>query len=148
MSLAEWAAASDVSRARARLDALPDEPRGKRVPLPYADRAPVKKRHDAKQINDAIRAAPVRQVAVEGLHAIQHSVNPDQVLRYLRDPARASTMPGTVPRDVPIVLVDRGKRYLWDGHHRTVARMLEGADSIRARLVDLDAEGDANGGSG
>jgi len=143
MSLGAWAAQRQGEKPAERL--LEQMPRsetdhGAKVPLPFADRKAIKDKHSNKEINKAIAKAPVKKVQIKDLYAIQHSVKPERVREYIRNP---ETIPGKrhpeahTPTDHPVVIRQGGKSYLWDGHHRVTARILRGKTDTNARVVDL-----------
>jgi hypothetical protein len=147
VSAADWAKRrAGVARAERRLAALPtsETGHGAAVPWPYVDRKEVHSSHSNEQINARIADAPVEDVPLDSLHAIQHSVKPARVEQYVRDPAMKP--PGELhdkartPTDHPVVIKQGGKNILWDGHHRSTASYLRGDKTIRARVVDFDAE--------
>jgi hypothetical protein len=115
---------------------------GTAVPFPYVDREAFKKAHDNATINAAIEKAHVTTVPLEGLHAIQHSVKPKRVLQYLDEPhlrPPADLHPAAkTPVDFPVVMDWKGRRLIWDGHHRLTAAKLSGAKEANVRLVRFD----------
>ena len=112
------------------------------VPLPFRDRAEVHAKIGDAELNERIRAAPVKVVPVRNLVAIQHTVDKARVEEYLRDPGMDSR-PGAMnpksgtPVDYPVVIRLGKYLYCWDGNHRTVAAVLRGAGRVPARYVDL-----------
>ena len=94
-------------------------------------------------INDCIDTAPVVDVPIVGLRAIQHTIDRDRVEQYIRTPklirrgTRSPTHGGLV--DLPIVVVWHGEDALYDGHHRATAEFYRGARTFEARKADLDA---------
>lgn len=144
MTVGAWAARK-VGKASAerRLARLPTSStgRGDAVPFPFVDRAAIKDKHSNEEINAAIERAPVVDVKLSELHAIQHSVKPARVAQYIEDPALrppADLHPqARTPVDHPVVLEVDGKKILWDGHHRSTAASLEGRKTIKARLAKL-----------
>lgn len=140
----------DMEAARRKLEKMPpaDNGRGVAVPFPYKDRSgyktnPTRSNTELKQL---IESAPVKKIPIAGLHAIQHSVKPQQVLNYVRKPdmvpegARDPIHGG--PIDKPIVVEKAGVRYIYDGHHRITADLLRGKRETEARYVDLDSAGE------
>lgn len=115
---------------------------GALAPFPYADREEYKSKHSNEAINAAIKAAPVVSIPLKGLHAIQHSVKPEQVDRYLHDPTLKylgeKHPKARTPIDHPIVIQSGGKRYIHDGHHRATSALLRGDREFEARFVNLD----------
>jgi hypothetical protein len=117
-----------------------DDPDRALSPFPLALRDDVKRGRTNAEINEAIEAAPVERVRLEGLKGIQESVSRRRVASYMRRgwPAkgtRSEEHGGLV--DLPIVVEQRGVKYLWDGHHRCVAALLRGDVDARARVVRL-----------
>ena len=115
--------------------------KGLAVPLPFADKAEYHQGLTNRQINHAIRAAPVEKRPIEGLHAIQHSVQRDRVEQYVEDPNLVE--PGALnpksktPIDHPVEVERFGKRWLHDGHHRVTAEILKGKKEASFRVVRL-----------
>jgi hypothetical protein len=150
VSISRWIAVHGgrAGQASASLDAAGRDARGRApVPFTFADKGAYKSRFVNEVINGAIEAAPVVDVPLEGLRAIQHTVDPGHVRAYAEDPGRVA--PGTRHDrhgglvDHPVVLRLGGVSYLHDGHHRATAALLTGRSTIAARLVDLDALGAA-----
>jgi hypothetical protein len=146
VSARDWAAKKvSMQQAQRKLALMPksETGRGAAVPFPFADRKVIHEAHSNEEINSAIKKAPVVDIPLQGLRAIQHSVKPHRVDQYLRDPGLRP--PGDLhnkartPVDHPIIIQQGGKRYIWDGHHRTTASKLRGDKSVKARLVDFDA---------
>lgn len=114
------------------------------VPLRFVSREGYQQAIGNQEINDRIDAAPIKEVPLDSLVAIQHTVNVKRVEEYIRNPklVRKGTLHsehgGVV--DKPIVVKCKGTNYLFDGHHRTSAQKFLGARSVRARFVDLDAQ--------
>jgi len=110
-------------------------------PFPVADRAAYKAAVGMGngELNARIREAPVASVPLQGLVAIQHTVQPARVQEYIDDPLRIPTRRGPVPTDVPIVVKAAGVTYIHDGHHRITSSLLRGDANMKARFVDLDA---------
>jgi hypothetical protein len=145
VSAASWASRrANNADAERRLSRMPvsETGRGAAVPFPFADRKVIHDRHSNREINEAISASGIRRVRLDSLHAIQHSVKPDRVDQYIRDPALRP--PGDLhdrahtPVDHPVVIRQDGKNYLWDGHHRATAKKLRGDKDVDARFVDFD----------
>ena len=140
MSLAKWARSNDVESASDELDSLPVVRDNGRVmhPFPFADRGGYQGDiTDEQNIKDAIRVAPMREVALDSLHAIQESVWPQWVRNYFDAEGAPARDHKTSAR--PVVIERGGKRYIYDGHHRLTAKKLLGAKSAEVRYVDLDA---------
>jgi hypothetical protein len=142
-----WAARrKSMDEAERRLAQMPvsSTRRGAAVPFPFVDRKVIHDAHTNEEINAAIAAAPVVDVPLRGLYSIQHSVKPDRVDQYIKDPGMRP--PGDVhdtartPTDHPIIVQQGGKKYIWDGNHRSTASYLRGEKTIKARLVDFDEE--------
>jgi hypothetical protein len=144
--LASWAHARHPGRveAKEKIERAPlsETTHGKAVPFPYADKSAYKNDFTNSEINQAIESAPKKAVPIAGLHAIQHSVKAEKVKEYIDHPnaipegQRHPTHRGVI--DTPIIINYKGKRYIHDGHHRTVGEMLLGKKDIMARYVDLD----------
>jgi hypothetical protein len=148
MGLDKWASARDGSKelAKAKLAKMPvsETNKGVKVPFPFADKAAYKDRFSNSEINAAIESAPHRDVPLDQLHSIQHSVKPERVAQYIDHPDAvpegAEHPTAKTPIDEPVVVKYGGKLFLHDGHHRSAAALLTGKKSIRARLVDLDSD--------
>jgi hypothetical protein len=114
------------------------------VPLRYISREGYQRVIGNRKMNARIDAAPIQDVPIASLVAIQHTVERKRVEHYIenggkvRKGTRHTEHGGVV--DTPIVVRCGGVSYLFDGHHRTMAAMYLGARLIRARYVDLDAE--------
>lgn len=91
-----------------------------------------------KELNARIREAPIEEVPIARLTAIQRTVNDEQLQKYLDDPEHAPEEDGIVPRDLPIVVRKAGTFYIHDGHHRAASDLVRGGSALRARFVDLD----------
>lgn len=154
VDVAGWAQSKTIKTKQALRDLedrskYPDaeNKKGMKVPLPYVDRDKAYKAHVADgEMKERIKKAPVTDVPIAGLHAIQHSVKRHRVKRYLEHPelqpdGKTSKEHGG-PTDLPIVVQRKGLRVVFDGHHRTTAAILRGADQVRARFVDLDDKDD------
>lgn len=113
------------------------------VPLPFVDRGFYEQTIGNRELNEKIRQAPIVDIPISCLTAIQHTVRASRVEQYIRDPklTKAGSMnpKSRTPIDVPVVVKLGGKCFLHDGNHRTVARVLLGCRSIKGRMVDLDA---------
>lgn len=148
MSLTTWAHKFDpkVGRAKQELATLPiaSSGHGAAVPWQFQDKSWVKKHFDNKQINARINAAKISDIDLHDpdLFAIQRSVKAPQVAWYLEHPEgrpEGHMNPNShTPDDVPIVLQYKGKKLIWDGHHRMVAQWLLGKDTVEGRLIDFD----------
>lgn len=147
MSAAGWAKRrAPTELAERKLASLPTSStkRGAAVPFPFADRKVIHDAHSNEEINRRISESGVRDVELSSLHAIQHSVKPNRVDQYLKDPGMRP--PGELhekantPVDHPIVIRQGGKNYCWDGHHRSTASYLRGDKTIKARFVDFDSD--------
>lgn len=87
-------------------------------------------------------AAPVVGVDLGRLWATQAGVTRAGVAAWLADPAAAGWGPDRALSwlgwpDVPWVGLWRGQAFIYDGHHRLMARRLAGHDRAPARLLDL-----------
>ena len=130
-------------RALVELGRLPDSEtgHGAAVPFPFVDRGTYHQGLGNKEINRAIREAPVAEVPLDGLKAIQHSVKKDRVAQYIENPHIMK--PGELnpesktPIDYPVVMERDGVRYIHDGHHRLTAEKLQGKQVGKVRLVKL-----------
>lgn len=149
VALSKWAYARDpaVGKAKLRAVAMPESPtkHGKLVPFPYKDaKQTYLKDFSNKEINAAIESAPIRRVALKGLHAIQHSVKVQRLEDYIAHPdiippgQRHPSHRGKI--DEPIVVQYKRVRYIHDGHHRLTAEMLKGATHDDVRFANLDAK--------
>lgn len=144
---------SKTHSAIVKAENLPDSPtgKGKEVPFPYVDRSVYKSRHSNREINHAIEDAPIEDVKVSDLHAIQHSVKKPRLAEYIRHPDAVPI--GTrgpragVPTDHPIVIRQDGKMMIHDGHHRCTAAFITGEKTIKARVVDFDKKGNDHAGT-
>jgi hypothetical protein len=144
--MTDWASQkSGLKRAERKLAELPESEtkHGAAVPWPYADRSAYKGKHTNQEINARIKKAPIVRVPLKHLHAIQHSVKPERVDQYLRDPGQkplgAKHSKAGTPIDHPIVIKEKGRLYIHDGHHRLTADYLQGKRDADARLIDFDA---------
>jgi hypothetical protein len=142
-SLGRWVEKQGERTAEQALSLLRAQPgAAMAVPLPFRDRSEVHAKIGDLELNEKIRAAPVKVVSVAGLVAIQHTVDKARVEEYLRDPGMDSR-PGAMnpksgtPVDYPVVVRLGKHRYLWDGNHRAIASILRGAGRVPARYVDL-----------
>lgn len=114
------------------------------VPLRYVPREGYQQAIGNQEINDRIDRAPIQDVPLDSLVAIQHTVNRARVEEYIRNPklVRKGTKHddhgGIV--DKPIVVRCKGTNYLFDGHHRVSAAKFSAARTVKARMVDLDAD--------
>jgi hypothetical protein len=125
------------------------------TPLRFVDRKAYEALIGNRELNALIEAAPILQVPVASLVAIQHTINAERVAQYIqklnlrrrgmRDPVHGGLI------DLPIVVhlgdaigysggVVGGTNYLHDGHHRVCAAKLLGARLETVRYVDLDQE--------
>lgn len=131
-------------QAMALLQAMPGAGATLPVPLRYISREGYQEVIGHREMNARIDAAPIREVPIDSLVAIQHTVDRKQVEHYIDNGGKVRrgtthTGHGGVV-DTPIVVRCKGTSYLFDGHHRTVAAKLRGMRTIKARYVDLDAE--------
>lgn len=146
MTLATWAARRDpkVDRAKATLASMPiaSSGHGAAVPWPFLDRSFIKSKHSNREINAAIRKAPIVKMDLDDLEAIQHSVKAPHVAWYLEHPDAREVghmnPKSKTPDDYPIVIQQDGKRAIWDGHHRLTALHLLGRNSAEVRFVNFD----------
>lgn len=105
--------------------------------LPWADK------HDyGNSVSASEREnATIEEVPISKLHAVQSGVKPQEVQAFIEHPTALEKpgrrSPNGYLTDLPIVVSCRGKLYLHDGHHRTVAQKLMGAKTIRARVVTV-----------
>lgn len=141
-----------VAIAMAHLAELPisETKHGVAVPFPFRDRNEFKQYHSNRELNRRISVAPVVELPMEGLNAIQHSVKPKTVAWYVRNPDReiGRTHPKTgIPNDLPIVIQQAGIRYLFDGHHRATAAYLRGDKQLQVRFVNFDDDAQKPDGS-
>jgi hypothetical protein len=114
------------------------------TPLRFVDRKAYEELVGNRELNALIESAPVIQVPVASLVAIQHTINAERVAQYIqktnlrrrgmRDPKHGGLV------DLPIVVRLGGTSYLHDGHHRLCAAKLLGARLETVRYVDLDQE--------
>lgn len=104
-----------------------------RVPMRFADRGVAyKNERDKSVISSAIRGSVYRDVPLDQIIATQRTVNADRVKQY------ASDKPKNPSKHAPVVLEHRGRYYLHNGHHRAVARLQNGKETLRARVATLD----------
>jgi len=144
--LSSWTDANAPHRqeAKEKIESLPmsSTAHGKAVPFPFADKTEYKKDFSNSEINQAITNAPKRTIAIDGLHAIQHSVKESRVKDYIDCPnevpegQRHPVHRGVI--DTPIVISYKSKRYIHDGHHRLTGMKLAGKKDALVRYVDLD----------
>lgn len=89
--------------------------------------------------------APIALVNISDLVGIQETINEERLGQHLADPrlyAHGTRSPGHGALiDRPIVVRVGGRMFCHDGHHRVTAASLRGADSVKVRYIDLDAEG-------
>lgn len=117
---------------------------GRRIPVPMriVNRDIYERTLPVVDLNRLIDSAPVKDVPIASLVAIQHTVDKDRVQAYIDNPklirrgTKHDNHGGVV--DLPIVIHFEGTNYLHDGHHRTTAQKLLGASVIECRYVDLD----------
>lgn len=141
MTLARWVERRvGTAGALARLVDMPEAKHGKAVPFGFRDLREYKDDATNRDLNRLINApAPIREVKLNELHAIQHSVNADRVKQYILDPAmqpsgaRNPRHNGLV--DYPIVIEHKGVLYIHDGHHRLTADFLKGHATAMVRYV-------------
>jgi len=148
MTLANWAARRDpsVDRAKQKLATMriSETGHGAKVPWPFQDRSIIKSKHTNREINDAIRKAPIVSMDLDddALCSLQHSVKAPHVSFYLEHPdARQEghlNPKSKTPDDYPIVIQQDGKKVLWDGNHRMTALYLLGRDKAEVRFVNFD----------
>jgi hypothetical protein len=141
-----WAGRRDARKvaAKAKLARMQTSSTGHGVahPFPVADKDVYKAKHTNEEINGAIDKAPIKDVPLAKIHAIQYSVKPGRVLTFIdrpdavppgyHDPEHGGIV------DEPVVIKQDGKMYLHDGHHRATAAALMGDKTVKARLVDFD----------
>jgi hypothetical protein len=112
------------------------------TPFRFIDRKAYEDLIGNRELNALIEAAPVVDVPIVSLVAIQHTINAVRVAQYLEKPnMRRRGMRDPVhggPIDLPICIHLGGVNYLHDGHHRLTADKLLGARLARCRYVDLD----------
>lgn len=115
------------------------------TPMRFIDREAYESLMGNRELNALIDAAPTVMVPLANLVAIQHTVNAERVAQYIQNPKlrrrglRDPVHGGLI--DLPIVIRLNGISYIHDGHHRTVASKLLGANYELVRFVDLDAAG-------
>jgi len=130
-------------RAEELLSEVPESSTGHgcAVPFPYADREEYKALASNREINAKIKSAPIEDVSLKDLQAIQHSVKPARVKQYIHHEGGAQIgelhPKAHTPVDHPVVVVANGKKYLHDGHHRATAAALRGEKTVKARVVRL-----------
>lgn len=89
--------------------------------------------------------AKIQDVPLKEIWGLQRHVNVERLQAHYDNPSliplgtRSSGHGGLT--DMPTFTKVGGKLYVHDGHHRAAAAHLKGAQSIRARVVDLDASG-------
>jgi hypothetical protein len=130
-----------VWASRGRVRELEEDDGGRLfVPFPVIDREEYRALKGGVSIAPLTREVEPTFEPIAGLIAIQSTISEDRLEEYERGTARASArgLAGGAEIDVPILVKVNGNRYIHDGHHRTCAAWLNGATTIRARLVDLD----------
>lgn len=113
-----------------------------RVPFPTVPHDEYKQAIQGKGIPKRALEAPTQIVPLNSLTGIQRTVNSERLSGYLAGDVKSEGRAphSGMPKDLPVVVKMNGKLFLHDGHHRATAALLKGADSIRARVVDLDKE--------
>jgi hypothetical protein len=79
---------------------------------------------------------PVKTIPLKGLILTQTVVNTGKINK-MRDKIKGGDTKGGLA-----VVQYKGHNYLMDGHHRTAAEYLEGATSLKANVINLDARKD------
>lgn len=140
----EWTSGGGSGRSRqqaeADLAALPPvkkrdgttDPTRRYAPFPQDKKASLTPDQD-DEISGRLRKGNFKQedVRVDELHLLSHQsfVYPDAVKKYLDDPAAGGRV---------AVVVLGGKKYIYDGVHRSTAAKLRGLSSLPAAVVNLD----------
>ena len=95
---------------------------------------------NGREMTREVETAPVQQVELKGLLAIQPSVKRSLVRSFVENPQLVPpgqrNMAGTL-EDLPVIVSHGGKRYIQDGHHRLAAKRLAGQQSALARVVEM-----------
>jgi len=132
MSLAEWAGrrSTGMAGAYARVDAMPYAWRN-RAFHPFQSSVEERDYHAvddyARKVGEQFSRAQPRRVDIASLSATQKTVNPDVVKQYIRE------------HGDPVRIVEYGgKRYIYDGHHRTTAEWARGSPTVLAVVARLD----------
>lgn len=89
---------------------------------------------------DEVCEATVEKVPLAELRAVQGSVSRKGLVGYLLRDGKAEAGredASGYPRDLPIVVEERGRYYVHDGHHRVVANRLLGKAEVEARVVRI-----------
>lgn len=131
----------DVEARKAQL--MPGQRDGTvRVPFATMPHDEYKAAIKGKGIPARAAEAPIQIVSLSALTGIQRTVNTERLGDYVSGAAKSEgrAVHTGMPKDLPVVVKLGGKMYIHDGHHRATAALLKGADSIRARVVDLDAD--------
>ena len=133
-----WANVETIKR-RARM-LLPGATEGTRViPMPQIARDEYRAKVRGKGIAAKSADAPIEDVAIRSLVATQKHVNTERLIDHATNPslipqgARASGAGGLI--DLPTVVEIDGKKFIHDGHHRSMAAKLRGEDTIKARVI-------------
>lgn len=143
----EWASEPETPADRHRRMPPGSRPGTTRVPFPVIDRAQYLAEVERYgKVAPRTHGAPVALVNLADLHAIQDDVNDERIGQHLENPlmyapgTRASGHGGLI--DKPVVVKLGGRLILHDGHHRATSAHLRGQQTMKVRLVDLDAEGE------
>lgn len=103
------------------------------VPWPVAS----SQEYGGRVTRGEVRAAPIEEVPLAELVAVQRTVGAGRLAAYRRGEVPPPTNAG-YPRDLPIVVRCRGKLYVHDGHHRLTASKDAGLATGRARVVAIE----------
>jgi len=113
------------------------------VPFRVVDREEYLSKVRGRGLAARVDAAPVEEVPLDSLHAIQKSVNTERLTQHFN--GEAAIKPGQrapghgMLTDIPVVVRTGGQSYIHDGHHRATVAFLNGSKNLRARVVDLDS---------
>jgi len=145
--LRAWAAKTSPGAARDPATALRpgNKPGTFRHPFAVVDRTAYLQQIKGAGIFKRADDAPVEDVPLAHLRAVQRTVGADRLAQHV-------DYPGLIPKgergekhggpvDLPVVVRTGGMDIIHDGTHRSTAAFLRGQPTVRARVVDLDKEG-------
>lgn len=111
-----------------------------KVPFQVADKDAYKAMIRGKGIFKRAEMAPIEDVDLGKIKAIQRTVNDERVSQHFEgrlypEGTRAPGHGGLI--DYPVIVKNGDDYFCHDGHHRCTAAKLHGDKSIRARVVDI-----------